>query len=71
VLPALCVAAVLWVLGVWVVARVTLGVVTRLGLDAMEVLLWLGLAEEPVGQRRAERERLRDLFAEPSATAAP
>ncbi|HEX8647277.1 MAG TPA: hypothetical protein VF715_10275 [Thermoleophilaceae bacterium] len=42
---ALLLAASLGVLAIWVIAKVTMRTMKRLGLDLMPTLLWLGLAE--------------------------
>ena len=52
------------VLAFYVIARASVRIIRRLGMDPMMVLLWLGLAEEPVACPRAERRRLHELLAD-------
>lgn len=59
---ALCVAALVFTLAVWAIAKATLTLMTRLGVDPMAVLLWFGLAERPIQHPRATRKRLGELF---------
>jgi len=44
----LCVSLLLFVLGVYGIAKVAQEVMNRRGLDLMSILLWLGLAERPI-----------------------
>jgi hypothetical protein len=70
-LLALCVAALLFTLAMYAIAKVALSIMTLLGLEPMTVLLWFGLAERPGERPRAERRRLGELFADaPSASPA-
>jgi hypothetical protein len=59
----LCVAALLCVLGLCLIAELTQRAMRRLGIDPRSALLWLGLAERPVAPRT--RQRLSELVAEP------
>ena len=45
-----------------VIAVASVRIIQRLGMDPMTVLLWLGLAEEPVACPRAQRRRLHELL---------
>jgi len=51
----LVVTLVLSLIGMAVVAKVALTTVRRLGLDFVEVLEWLGLAETPLDELTARR----------------
>ncbi len=53
-----CVVALLFTLTVWAIVKAALVITARLGLEPMDVLAWLGLAERPVGTPRARRPRL-------------
>ena len=55
-------AIVVCLLAFGVIVKASVSITRRLGLDPMAVLLYLGLAEEPQRQRRAERRRLRELL---------
>ena len=59
---AVCAVALLFTLTAWGLLKAALVITTRLGLEPMEVLAWLGLAERPVGTPRARRARLGDLL---------
>ena len=55
-------AALVWVLAFYVIAKASVRIIKDLGMDPVMVMLWLGLAEEPVAVRRSERRRLNDLL---------
>lgn len=55
---------VLLALGAYATVKVASHVMTRVGLDLMSALLWLGLAEWPLEQPRAQRQRLKHLLVE-------
>jgi hypothetical protein len=60
-LELLLVATLLGAVAIWVIAKVTMWAMRRLGLDLMPTLLWLGLAE----LTSPPPPRLRDLAASP------
>ena len=68
VVLALVVTVLLFALAAWVVARASMRILRRLGLDPMAVLVALGLAEEPVEQRRKERRRLGEILRDERGT---
>ena len=57
-------AALVCLLAVWVIARASVRITTRLGLDPVATLLWLGLMEREPERPRSERRRLSDLLVE-------
>lgn len=63
-LLGLLVAMLVCVLAFWVLAKASIRIVERLGMDPVAVLLWLGLLEEPVACPRSERRRLHELLAD-------
>ena len=58
----IAVLVVLGALGALLVARATVRVLRRLGLDPVTVMLWLGLAERPLELPRRRRRRLGELL---------
>jgi hypothetical protein len=61
-LLAVCVVALLFTLTAWGLLKAALVITARLGVEPMAALVWLGLAERPVGQPRDARGRLGDLL---------
>lgn len=49
-------------LGSFAVLVLSRAVMRRLGLDPLATLFWLGLAERPNGEPRAQRTRLKELL---------
>ena len=64
-LIALFLTALVWSFGAWLTFKAAVKTMRRFGLDPLSVLLWLGLAEFPVEQKRSERPRLRELLDAP------
>ena len=61
-LLSLCAAALVFTLALYAVGRASLRIMTRLELDPVAVMLWLGLAEEVVEIPRRKRQRLAQLL---------
>lgn len=57
-------AALVCALAFYVIAQASVRIIRALGMDPVVVMLWLGLAEEPVAVRRADRRRLHELLVE-------
>ena len=67
----LLVGTLLFVLAAFIVAKASLRIMRRLGLEIVPVLLWLGILEEPLHVPRSQRRRLGELLLEPRVTPAP
>lgn len=52
---AFCVSVLLCVLVAYAIAKTSLAIIQRLGIDPLALLLWLGLAERPIEPRSARR----------------
>jgi hypothetical protein len=63
-LLGLLAATLVCALAFYAIVKAAIRITKRLGMDPMTVLLWLGLAEEPVAHPRAERRRLAELVAD-------
>jgi hypothetical protein len=66
-LLAACAALLVCALVLCVIAAAALRTCRRLGLDPLEVLLWLGLLERAVDVPRARRRRLGELLVDTPA----
>ena len=64
---AVVIGLLLCAVGAFLVARGSLAVMRRLGLDPVATLMWLGLAERPI-EPRAQRRRLKELLLEAPPT---
>jgi hypothetical protein len=65
-----CFVALGLTFALYAVARVALRVMERLAIDPMTLLLWFGLAEDPVEEPRSDRRRLNELLGD-SVVSAP